>query len=609
MAATQSSSRLPSRRRKQKDNTIRVVDETPRKFTASICPTNLVQQKERFLRYGILPQFVLRASVSQLEVLSNKPLGKVSTQYLQQALKILQLVKAKYISGDEYFEHAFGPKIDIKTASSCLTQYLNCSGLDGHMNIVFSSDLDCSARMMWHGPHVKQNRPEARKHTLIIKNSPDNFYLREQGIICLANHEIGTHYLRSLNDGLQPWYADRKMFGLRSTRGYHFRKTEEGLAALNTILQAKSKFLYGSALVYYIACMAETMTFKELFQHLEEYVQDPERRWHYVMRVKRHLPDPNDLGGLGKDQCYFEGAMEILQDIDNLELPLIYSGTLCTDETSRVRRLARLDCLKLPQFMDDLESYRHQLRWIGYINGILPKPSPRRFKKGKSLGKLQQGIAYGRDNPNKNQKSKQNSPVYHLERAPSNMVLINERNSAQSRQDDNDVEHASSPIDAKTTTSLPVSATKHQITNDYGCILEKISSRLTFHDDLIKRVETRLSCASLSLKQSEKIMFNGLEGKSGLATELPAALPTTARTTASPVPVIPSKTGKHSVERDEGSFSVQSRPPTQHETNEAKTDSELLTYRVEKEIRDRRPQITKRPSEKPLLLRRNLTNL
>jgi len=49
--------------------------------------------------------------------------------------------------------------------------------------------------MMWHGPSVKQNRPEARKHTLIIKNSADNFYLRERGITCLANHEIGTHYV------------------------------------------------------------------------------------------------------------------------------------------------------------------------------------------------------------------------------------------------------------------------------------------------------------------------------------------------------------------------------------------------------------------------------
>ena len=52
-----------------------------------------------------------------------------------------------------------------------------------------------SARMMWHGPNVKRNKPEARRHTLIIKNSPDNFYLRQHGIICLANHEIGTHYV------------------------------------------------------------------------------------------------------------------------------------------------------------------------------------------------------------------------------------------------------------------------------------------------------------------------------------------------------------------------------------------------------------------------------
>ena len=45
--------------------------------------------------------------------------------------------------GDEYFQLAFGDRIDISAASSCLTQYLNESGLDGHINIVFSSDLDC----------------------------------------------------------------------------------------------------------------------------------------------------------------------------------------------------------------------------------------------------------------------------------------------------------------------------------------------------------------------------------------------------------------------------------------------------------------------------------
>lgn len=70
---------------------------------------------------------------------------------------------------------------------------LFCLRLWIKINICFNSI--CSARMMWHGPNVKRNKPEARRHTLIVKNSPDNFYMRQQGIICLANHEIGTHYV------------------------------------------------------------------------------------------------------------------------------------------------------------------------------------------------------------------------------------------------------------------------------------------------------------------------------------------------------------------------------------------------------------------------------
>ena len=72
--------------------------------------------------------------------------------------------------------------------------------------------------------------------------------------------------------------------------------------------------------------------------------------------------------------------MEILMDLDNFDLPLIYAGTICSDETSRIKRIARLDCLKLPRFMDDIEGYRYQLQWLGYVNGILPKPAPRRIK-------------------------------------------------------------------------------------------------------------------------------------------------------------------------------------------------------------------------------------
>jgi len=52
-----------------------------------------------------------------------------------------------------------------------------------------------SARMMWHGPPARMFRPESRRFTLIIKNSTENQFLRERAVRCLADHEIGTHFV------------------------------------------------------------------------------------------------------------------------------------------------------------------------------------------------------------------------------------------------------------------------------------------------------------------------------------------------------------------------------------------------------------------------------
>ena len=53
--------------------------------------------------------------------------------------------------------------------------------------------------MMWHGPCQRYNKPEARRYTLIMKNSSENNFLRDVGIVCLANHEVGTHYVSLRN--------------------------------------------------------------------------------------------------------------------------------------------------------------------------------------------------------------------------------------------------------------------------------------------------------------------------------------------------------------------------------------------------------------------------
>lgn len=53
-----------------------------------------------------------------------------------------------------------------------------------------------------------------------------------------------------LNDGFQPWFSDRAKFGLRSLGAFEGKCTEEGLAAINTVLRGRVKLLWGAAFAY-----------------------------------------------------------------------------------------------------------------------------------------------------------------------------------------------------------------------------------------------------------------------------------------------------------------------------------------------------------------------
>jgi hypothetical protein len=56
--------------------------------------------------------------------------------------------------------------------------------------------------------------------------------------------------LRMLNDGFQPWFSNRKLFGLRSLNSRHLKTTEEGFAAINTLLQLNCRLLWWPAFLY-----------------------------------------------------------------------------------------------------------------------------------------------------------------------------------------------------------------------------------------------------------------------------------------------------------------------------------------------------------------------
>ncbi|XP_062602636.1 microtubule-associated tyrosine carboxypeptidase-like isoform X2 [Saccostrea cucullata] len=377
-----------------KTTNIKTLEQQPAKFATAICPLNLEEQKERFLKHGRLPKFVLKGSEEEIENLYNKASNQIRFDLFGEAEHILKVVKEKYGDGHDYLEAMHGKKITKDEANNILLDYLKENKLDGAMSIIWCTNLASSAKMMWVGPHAKYNKPEARSYSFWIKNTDDNNFLREWGIRCLADHEIGTHFFRSFNDGLQPWFMDRKRFGVRGLGSLEQLRTEEGLACINTVLNARVRYLWSSALQYYAACKAAEMTFKQLFDHLAMFVKSPDHRWRLCMRIKRGLIDPNDLGGYGKDQCYFEGAVEILRNIDTIDFQVLMCGKMCVDEVSRCKRLARQDCLRMPAFMKNETKYKKNLKAIANLNGlntVRPRVHPplayiQRLKRGRRIG-------------------------------------------------------------------------------------------------------------------------------------------------------------------------------------------------------------------------------
>ena len=77
------------------------------------------------------------------------------------------------------------------------------------------------------------------------------------------------------------------------------------IIVINNNLQCQERgkipFLYKAALNYYSAYMASKLSFVELFNDLEKYVDNPKRRWKCALRVKRGIIDTSEPGGMYKD--------------------------------------------------------------------------------------------------------------------------------------------------------------------------------------------------------------------------------------------------------------------------------------------------------------------
>lgn len=118
--------------------------------------------------------------------------------------------------------------------------------------------------------------------------------------------------------------------------------------------------------------MASKLSFVDLFNNLDQYIDNPRRRYKCVLRVKRGLIDTSEPGGLYKDQVYMEGAIQILRDRKNIDFIALYCGKLALDDLKKpiIEKKMRKEGILLPNFMMNMEEYYKALDIIAETNHI-----------------------------------------------------------------------------------------------------------------------------------------------------------------------------------------------------------------------------------------------
>ncbi|XP_076590896.1 microtubule-associated tyrosine carboxypeptidase 1 [Chaetodon auriga] len=316
-------------------------------------PLNLEQEKRTFFQsdYKYEPQFEY-AQPEPRSVLEKYREG--SGLFLEQAVGIMECVLRKFGSYENFEEVTGGSILPKSQVWAAVRKYLQKEGCVGEVVVRLSDELLSQAVMVVEScrPTLTINLAGARQHWL-------------EGML---RHEIGTHYLRGVNNNLQPWATSegRKQFGLKPAN-----PTEEGLASLHSVLLRKQPYLWRAALLYYTVYNATSMSFSQLFSHIARFVQDPDVRWEYCLRAKRGQTDTSKPGCFSKDQVYLDGILRILRHRRTIDFKTLTSlGKVSYEDVERLRQLAVFPRTRIPHFMRDQERYLQHLDHIVAVNEL-----------------------------------------------------------------------------------------------------------------------------------------------------------------------------------------------------------------------------------------------
>jgi len=119
------------------------LSSTPLGLSGRLYPLNHAEQKERFLRYGLLPDFNLRAVRGRRKQLSITRRAAIRFEHYADACRILDAVRDRFGDGSAYLHAAFGPRISRDQASAILAAYVSEHNLDRKMTVYWTPELTC----------------------------------------------------------------------------------------------------------------------------------------------------------------------------------------------------------------------------------------------------------------------------------------------------------------------------------------------------------------------------------------------------------------------------------------------------------------------------------
>lgn len=319
----------------------------------AIKPSNVEREKMKFFKsdFEYNPQFEY-ASPGLSDVLAKH--SQASGTFLKQAVRIMDLTLQKYGSYENFEKATGGSLMPRRRIWSYVRKYMMKEGCLGEIVVHLSEDLLSRASMT-----IVNGRP-----TLTINIST----AREHWLEGMLRHEIGTHYLRGINNSSQPWnnWNGRRKLGLKP-----INPTEEGLASIHSVLFRKDPFLWRAALLYYTVYQASQMSFSQLFQDVGRFVKDPNTRWDYCVRAKRGLTDTSKPGCFNKDQVYLDGILRILRYRKAIDFCLLTAlGKVSYEDVDRLKDLGIIENMRVPHFLQDYTRYMEELEKIMEVNAL-----------------------------------------------------------------------------------------------------------------------------------------------------------------------------------------------------------------------------------------------